>query len=65
MYVLWLLGRIAPGDALGPLLKMPAILADVGIAALLARLGGRWLGWRRSWRRHAASSRRSSVRTRR
>src|SRR5437588_9450188 len=46
VYVLWLLGRVAPGDALGPLLKLPAILADVGIAALLARLGGRWLGWR-------------------
>ncbi|HXM55173.1 MAG TPA: hypothetical protein VOB72_07265 [Candidatus Dormibacteraeota bacterium] len=44
MYVLWLLGRLASGDTLVLLLKLPAILADVGVAALLARLAGRWMG---------------------
>ena len=38
LYVLWLLGTL---DATG-LLKLPAILADLGIAVLLYALGTRW-----------------------
>jgi len=56
MYVLWLLGEL--GSILGPalgisasgatllLLKLPPILADVAIAALLYRAGSRWFGGR-------------------
>jgi dolichyl-phosphate-mannose-protein mannosyltransferase len=56
LYVLWALGSlsgpagallgIARGDALVALLKVPAILADVGVAALLSRAAGRQLGAR-------------------
>src|SRR5207253_10476228 len=45
MYFLWLLGS-APAAALPLLLKMPAILADLGIAAVLYWAGRRWLGQR-------------------
>ena len=45
MYVLWLLGN-APASALPLLLKVPAILADLGIAAVLYWAGRRWLGER-------------------
>ena len=45
MYILWLLGS-APAAALPLLLKMPAILADLGIAAVLYWAGRRWLGQR-------------------
>jgi dolichyl-phosphate-mannose-protein mannosyltransferase len=54
MYVLWLVGEL--GTLLGPvfglstseatlqLLKVPAILADLAIAAMLYRAGSRWFG---------------------
>ncbi|TMF63115.1 MAG: hypothetical protein E6I14_06270 [Chloroflexi bacterium] len=45
MYVLWLLGN-ASASALPLLLKVPAILADLGIAAVLYSAGRRWLGER-------------------
>ncbi|TMC78881.1 MAG: DUF2029 domain-containing protein [Chloroflexi bacterium] len=45
MYVLWLLGN-APGSALPLLLKVPAILADLGIALVLYWAARRWLGER-------------------
>jgi len=45
MYVLWLLGN-APASALPLLLKVPAIVADLGIAAVLYWAGRRWLGER-------------------
>jgi len=54
LYVLWTLGglsgplaaalHVTTGQALGLLLKLPAMLADIGVAALLARVAGRWLG---------------------
>jgi dolichyl-phosphate-mannose-protein mannosyltransferase len=43
MYVLWLVGVLGNGAAL---VKTTAILADVGIAALLFVAGRRWLGER-------------------
>jgi dolichyl-phosphate-mannose-protein mannosyltransferase len=56
LYVLWALGSLsgpagavlgtARGDVLVALLKVPAILADMGVAALLARAAGRRLGAR-------------------
>src|SRR5438105_5376528 len=45
MYVLWLLGN-ASAAALPLLLKMPAILADLGIAFILYWAARRWLGER-------------------
>ena len=45
MYIVWLLGS-APAAALPLLLKMPAILADLGIAAVLYWAARRWLGQR-------------------
>jgi len=54
LYVLWVLGALAgplasllhvtAGQALLLLLKLPAMLADIGVAALAARVAGRWLG---------------------
>jgi Gpi18-like mannosyltransferase len=45
LYVLWLLGR-APASVLPELLKLPAILADLGIGAILYGAARRWLGER-------------------
>jgi len=45
MYILWFLGN-APASALPLLLKVPPILADLGIAAVLYWAGRRWLGER-------------------
>lgn len=45
MYVLWLLGN-APASALPLLLKVPAILADLGIAFIVYWAARRWLGER-------------------
>lgn len=54
LYVLWAVGSlarlaastlgIAQGDVLVALIKVPAVLADVGVAALLYRLTSRWMG---------------------
>jgi len=44
LYVLWALGAVTGGQPPAGLLKLPAILADVGVAALLYRLAGRWRG---------------------
>ena len=45
LYVLWLIGSLGGGVGL---LKLPAILADVAIGALLYAGGRRWLGERRA-----------------
>jgi hypothetical protein len=45
LYVLWLLGH-APAAALPLLLKVPAIVADLGIAAILYWAARRWLSER-------------------
>jgi dolichyl-phosphate-mannose-protein mannosyltransferase len=45
LYVLWLLGN-APASALPLLLKVPAILADLGIAFVVYWAARRWLGER-------------------
>jgi hypothetical protein len=44
LYVLWALGSLSGGQVPAGLLKLPAILADVGVALLLYRLAGRWRG---------------------
>ena len=43
LFVLWLVGSLGGGVAL---LKLPAILADIAIGALLYRAGRRWFGTR-------------------
>jgi len=45
LYILWLLGN-APTSALPVLLKVPAILADLGIALVIYWAARRWLGER-------------------
>ena len=45
LYVLWLLGN-APASALPLLLKVPAVLADLGIALVICWAARRWLGER-------------------
>src|SRR2546428_496917 len=45
LYILWLLGN-APASALPLLLKVPAILADLGIALVIYVAARRWLGER-------------------
>ena len=44
LYVLWALGVVSGGQVPVGLLKLPAILADAGVALLLYRLAGRWRG---------------------
>jgi hypothetical protein len=46
LYVLWALGAVSGGQPPAGLLKLPAILADVGVALLLYRLAARWRGRR-------------------
>jgi dolichyl-phosphate-mannose-protein mannosyltransferase len=44
LYVLWALGAVSGGQPPVGLLKLPAMLADVGVAALLYHLAARWRG---------------------
>jgi hypothetical protein len=44
LYVLWALGGLSGGQVPAAVLKLPAIVADVGVAVLVARLAGRWRG---------------------